>query len=72
MNAAQGTAAQADEALGVLDHRLQRYERIRGGRSRPSIARMGVRAREDAAQIGPPPGVLHQQGDVATVVELEL
>jgi hypothetical protein len=33
---------------------------------------VGVRAREDAAEVAPPPAVLHEQGEVAAVIQVDL
>ena len=69
---AGGAARQADEPLGVLEHRRERDLRVGGRRTRPTLARMRVRARDQATQVGPAAGALHQERDVTLVVEVEL
>ena len=61
-------AAQAHEPGGVLLDRLQRHRR----RRLVPLPRVRVRAREDPAEVAPALRVLHQQRQVAAVVEVDL
>ncbi len=72
VDAMPGATREAHQPVRVLEHRLQRRGRLRGRRAGTSLARVRVRARENATQVRPPPGVLHEQRDVATVLEVEL
>ena len=71
-HAVTGTAAEADEpgrvGLEVVETDL------RGPEDAPArvVARVRVRAREQAAEVRPAVGVAHQQGDVTLVVQRDL
>ena len=68
VHAVARAAAQADEPGGVLLERLQRH----GRRRLAVIARVGVRAREDVAEVAPALLRVDQQREVAAVVEVDL
>ena len=68
VHAVARASAQADEPGGVLLEHLQRHRR----RRLAVIARVRVRAREDAAEAAPALLGLHQQREVAAVVEVDL
>jgi hypothetical protein len=68
---ALGAAAEADEALGVIGHHVERHARLLPLPAR-RVARVRVRARQDAAQVAPAALVLDEQGQVAFVVEVDL
>ena len=61
-------AAQADEAGGVLLQRLERH----GGRRLVALARMGVRAREDVAEVAPALLGVDEQREMPAVLEVDL
>src|SRR5436309_2542941 len=60
VDAVQRAAREANQSLAVLEDRLERSEWLGGRRAGSARARVRVRASENAAEIGPPPGVLHQ------------
>lgn len=70
VNSPQGAPAEAHQTFGVLQDGPEWDMRFRR-RPRP-LARVRVRVREDAAQVGPSPGVLHQQGQVPPIVQVDL
>ena len=59
VHSAQRAPTQANEAISVVQDGFERDVRLRG-RAR-LLARVCVRARQDATEIGPPPRVLDQQ-----------
>ena len=69
VHAAQRAPAQADEALGVLEHVIERDERLRG--RPPLLPRVRVRACQDPAQVGPAARVLDEQGEVPPRLEID-
>ena len=69
---AQRAAAQADQALGVLEQRRSSGTTGAVGGPPAALARMRVRAGQDAAEVGPAAGVLDQQRQMAPVVEVDL
>ena len=56
----------------MREHVVQRRRRVGGRRARPTVARVRVRAREQAAEVDQPGRVADQQGQVAPVVEIDL
>jgi len=70
VDAEQRAAAQAHQALGMVEDDFERDVRLR---RRPRLlSRVGVRAGEDPAEARPAGGVLDQQGQVMIVVEIDL
>ena len=68
VDAVAGAAGQADEALGALQHRLQRD----GGGWLAGVARVRVGEREQPAEVAPATGVAHEQRQVAPVGQAQL
>ena len=56
-------SGQADEALGVLEHLLEPHARLPGAPI-ARIPRVRVGERDEPAEVAPPAGVAHQQGEV--------
>lgn len=57
------TAGQADQSLGVLEHRLQRHRRLPGSTTN-GVTRICMRASEQPAQVPPPGAVADEQREV--------
>ena len=70
VHAPQRAPAQADQALGVVEHVRQLDERLRR-RSR-LLARVGMRPGQDPAEIRPAVRVLHEQRQMAPVRQVDL
>jgi hypothetical protein len=60
-----GAARQADEALGVVDHRLHVHPRLRQLASSGGVAGVPVGEGDDPAEVAPAALVAHEQRDVA-------
>ena len=63
VHAPLGAAGQADQALGMLQHRLQGHRRLA---ALASLARVGVRGGENPAEVAPTPRVADQQRQMAS------
>ena len=61
---ARGAAAQADEALGVVEQRLHVHVGLAEIPARAALAGVGVGEREDPAEVAPAAPVAHEQGEV--------
>jgi hypothetical protein len=66
----QSASAEADESPSVIKDHVQRDVGI-SGRS-GLLTRVRVSAGQDAAQVGPPMGVLHQQSEMTSIIEIDL
>ena len=71
VHSTQRASAQADQAFGVVENGLKRRRGVRRRSAFSSFARVRVRARQDLTEIGPAPLVLHEQPQVAPIVQID-